>query len=174
MNAKALADTADIVPRWPYVWPAAPDSISTRRNETGTCAGKHAVLAEDLDTLGLVSTTMLLIGPLVPALWADLQQLGGHLLEVHECLTVETPWAGPLLVDVTWHPAAIRAGLAGTVDWDGESDMKSAIEPLRAYAVGRNNLRQQKLALRERLYSTSDHQLRDQVLTEIAARAGTL
>ena len=50
-----------------------------------------------------------------------LAEEASDIQEVHECLTVETPWAGPLLVDVTWHPAAVRGGLPGTLDWDGES-----------------------------------------------------
>lgn len=158
----------------PYVWPADPDAASTRARGAGTCAGKHAVLAEDLRELGMTSTPVLVIGPLVPALWHDLLRDAAHLCEVHECLTVETPWAGPLLVDVTWPPSAIGAGLPGTIEWDGASDMTPAVSPDRMYAVGREHLRQQKELLRERLYSPADRQLRDRTLREIARRAAHL
>ncbi len=93
----------------------------------GTCAGKHALLREQLAPLGVVASRLMVVGPLVPDLWPELRVASGDLLEVHECLTVETSWAGPLLVDVTWHPAAIHAGLAGTLDWDGLSDMRCAV-----------------------------------------------
>jgi hypothetical protein len=116
---------------------------------------------------------MLLVGPLVPSLWPDLQGPAGHLLEVHECLVVETPWAGPLLVDVTWHPAAVAHGLPGTLDWDGLSDMVPAVSPLRSYAVSRSELRTQKEALRSRLYSADERELRDEILAEIALRASS-
>jgi hypothetical protein len=171
MTPEALARSAALVQQYRYVWPAAPDAESTRRNRAGTCAGKHAVLAEDLATCGLIANPMLVVGPLVPELWPDLQELAGHLLEVHECLSVETPWAGPLTADVTWHPEAIAAGLPGTLDWDGTSDMAIAVQPFRSYAVGRTHLRAQKEALRARLYSPEDRQLRDAIMTEIGRRA---
>jgi len=113
----------------------------------------------------------MIVGPLVPDLWPDLQAEDGDLLEVHECLTVETDWAGPLMVDVTWHPAAVRAGLAGTVDWDGMSDMRCAVEPAAAYAVADTAFRTQKEFLRARLYSPEKRARRDNVLAEIADRA---
>lgn len=34
------------------------------------------------------------------------------------CVTVMTPWCGPLVADVTWPPAAVAAGLPGTVELD--------------------------------------------------------
>jgi hypothetical protein len=173
MTPEALARSAARVQRYRYVWPAPPDAESTRRNRAGTCAGKHAVLAEDLASLGLVANPMLIVGPLVPALWPDLQELAGHLLEVHECLSVETAWAGPLIADVTWHPEAIAGGLPGTLDWDGVSSMAMAVQPLQSYAVRRPHVRAQKEALRARLYSPQDRALRDATLTDIAERAAS-
>jgi hypothetical protein len=79
------------IQRYPYRWPAAPDAESTRREGAGSCAGKHAVLVEDLAELGLVANPMFIVGPLVPPLWDDLRAEAGHLLEVHECVSVETP-----------------------------------------------------------------------------------
>jgi hypothetical protein len=169
-----LAARALTVQRYPYRWPGPPDAAATRRLGAGTCAGKHAVLAEDLAARGLTANPMFVVGPLVPPIWPDLQEIAGHLLEVHECLSVETPWAGPLLVDVTWQPAAITAGMPGTLDWDGASDMRPAVEPVRMYAVSRVTLRVQKEALRDRLYSSDDRALRDATLAEIARRADRL
>lgn len=111
----------------------------------------------------------MVVGPLVPALWPDLQEASDGLLEVHEYLTVATPWAGPLLLDVTWHPAAVHAGLPGTLGWDGSRDMTCAIEPLRSYAAP-GDFRAQKELLRRRLYSADQRARRDRILTEIAAR----
>ena len=171
MTPDALARCTARIQRYRYVWPAGPDAGSTRRKRAGTCAGKHAVLAEDLAARGLVAHPMFVVGPLVPDLWPDLQQLAGHLLEVHECLSVETPWAGPLIADITWHPEAIARGLPGTLDWDGSSDMAMAVRPLQSYAVSRTHLRSQKESLRARLYSPEDRALRDATLAEIARRA---
>lgn len=121
--------------------------------------------------MGIHSRPLLVVGPLVPDLWPDLCQQAGDLLEVHECLTVQTDWAGPLLVDITWHPAAIRAGLPGTIDWDGGTDMMPAVAPRICHAVRRPVLRAQKEALRARLYSRAERGRRDEVLAEIASRA---
>ena len=62
---------------------------------------------------------------------------------VHECVTVETGWAGPLRGDVTWHPAAIRAGLRGTLQWTAIADMTCAVEPVAFYAVAPDRFRDQ-------------------------------
>jgi hypothetical protein len=171
MTPEALSRSTALVQQYRYVWPAGSDAESTRRNRAGTCAGKHAVLAEDLASCGLVANPMFVVGPLVPDIWPDLRELAGHLLEVHECLSVETPWAGPVIADVTWHPEAIAAGLAGTLDWDGASDMVVAVQPVQSYAVSRTHLRTQKEALRARLYSPADRALRDSIMTEIGRRA---
>ena len=173
-NQRRLVEQVHRVQRMPYRWPAAPDAATTREAGTGTCAGKHAVLAEDLHAVGVRSHPLLVVGPLVPEVWPDLRDKAGDLLEVHECLTVETDWSGPLLVDVTWHPAAIHAGLPGTLDWDGHSDMTPAVEPQVSHAVRRPVLRAQKEALRARLYSREDRQRRDAVLAEIGERAAQL
>lgn len=113
----------------------------------------------------------MVVGPLAPDVWPDLRDAAAGLLEVHECLTVETSWAGPVLVDVTWHPDAIRAGLPGTLDWDGASDMRCAVEPVATYAVGDAGFREQKELLRGRLYSAAQRETRDRILAEIARRA---
>lgn len=155
----------------PYRWPAPPDAASTRAAGAGTCAGKHALLAEELADVGIRSRPLLVVGPLVPPLWPDLQDQAGDLLEVHECLTVETAWGGPMLVDVTWHPEAIFAGLPGTLDWTAEDDMTPAVTPLVSHAVRRSVLRDQKETLRSRLYRGDDRRRRDGVLAEIARRA---
>lgn len=167
----ALTEAVRRVQKLPYAWPAPPDAASTRSAGSGTCAGKHAVLREDLAELALMTHRVMVVGPLVPSLWPDLVERAGDLLEVHECVTVETPWAGPLLLDVTWHPAAVQAGLAGTLAWDGASDMAYAVTPLASYAVGDVQFREQKELLRSRLYSTQQRAIRDEILAEMAHRA---
>ena len=167
----ALVGAVERVQALPYTWPAAPDADSTRAHGRGTCAGKHAVLREDLQYLGLSVQRLMVVGLLVPGLWPDLRQRATGLLEVHECLTVQTPWAGPLLLDVTWHPAAVRAGLAGSVPWTGERDMACAVPIQAAYAVDDADFRQQKELLRNRLYSKQQRALRDAILAEVAERA---
>ena len=167
---RAVADAQNI----PYAWPAPPTAAAVRSAGTGTCAGKHALLREELELLGFLTSRLMVVGPLVPELWPDLKATSDHALEVHECLTVETSWAGPLLVDVTWHPDAIRAGLSGTLDWDGLSDMVCAVTPVASYAVSDNEFRTQKELLRARLYSPEQRAKRDSVLAELSRRASKL
>lgn len=167
----ALLGAVRAVQEMPYAWPAPPDAASTRTAGVGTCAGKHAVLREDLALLDLPTQRLMVVGPLVPPLWPDLVARAGALLEVHECVVVATDWAGPLLLDVTWHPAAIRAGLAGSLDWDGSADMACAVTASASYAVADEAFRSQKELLRTRLYSPAQRALRDEVLAEMAARA---
>ena len=159
------------VQRIPYAWPAPPTAASVRETGRGTCAGKHALLREELDVLGFSTSRLMVVGPLVPELWPDLRAASDRVLEVHECLTVETGWAGPLLVDVTWHRAAVEAGLSGTLEWDGMSDMLCAVEPVASYAVADEAFRAQKELLRARLYSPEQRARRDFVLAEMADRA---
>lgn len=112
-----------------------------------------------------------MVGPLVPDVWPDLMAEAKDLQEVHECLSVETDWVGPLLVDVTWHPAAVRGGLSGTLDWSGDRDMQPALSPVACYAVSRSQLRAQKEKLRDRLYAPEERARRDALLSEVAHRA---
>ena len=94
---------------------------------------------------------------------------GVGLLEVHELLTVSVPGVGPCRVDVTWDPPLIRAGLPGTLGWDGASDMEMAIgEPAGFYAPDPPRLRQEKEALRRRLYGTGERDVRDGVLAAMS------
>lgn len=158
----------------PYSWPGPPTAEAVERDGSGTCAGKHALARIRIRSLGLTANRLMVTGPLAPRVWPDLHDAAGDLLEVHECLSVETPWAGPLLVDVTWPPAAIRAGLPGTTGWDGGGDMVCAVDPVAAYAVADEAFRSQKELLRSRLYTADDRRRRDRVLAEIAARAAML
>lgn len=165
--ARSVAEAQAI----PYSWPGLPTAASVRETGKGTCASKHAFLREMLNGQGLPGNRIMVVGLLVPSLWPDLRAASGDLLEVHECLTVETGWAGPLLIDVTWHPAAVCAGLSGTLGWGGLSDMMCAVEPIASYPVSDQDLRIQKELLRARLYSPAQRAMRDQVLAEIAKRA---
>lgn len=159
-----------------YRWPAAPDAASTAAAGGGSCAGKHALLAERLQAAGLDSRPLLVVGPLAPGLWPDLVAVADGLLEVHECVTVLTPWAGPLTVDVTWPPPAVAAGLPGLPhSWDGRCDTPAAVTAVGpGYAVAPEGLRDAKEALRARLYGREDRQRRDQLLAVIAQRAAAL
>jgi hypothetical protein len=157
----------------PYLWPAPPDAASARRARAGTCASKHAWLTEELDALGIVSLPLLVVGPLVPRQLADAPDLrdGAALLEVHECLTVLTPWAGPLRVDVTWDPPLAAHGLPATLEWDGSSDMRTAVDATGpGWSLPRDGLRDAKEALRARLYAPGERSRRDRTLAALAAR----
>lgn len=172
--ADVLAEAVRAVQELPYAWPAPPDAARTRAAGSGTCAGKHAVLREELAARGFTSKRLMVVGPLAPPLWPDLVERAGGLMEVHECVTVQTSWAGPLLVDVTWHPAAVRAGLPGTLGWEGTSDMECAVTAMISYAVAEDGFREQKELLRSRLYSPAQRAVRDEVLAEMARRAASL
>lgn len=169
-----LIDIVREVQTIPYSWPGLPTAEAVERIGSGTCAGKHALARARIRSLGLPANRLMVVGLLAPEVWPDLRAAAGSLLEVHECLSVETPWAGPVLVDVTWPPSAVRAGLRGTVDWDARSDMACAVEPMAAYAIGDDAFRQQKELLRSRLYTADERARRDRVLAEIAKRAAAL
>jgi hypothetical protein len=157
----------------PYAWPSPPDAASARTAGAGSCASKHALLAEELAAIGLQSLPLFVVGPLVPAALAADPEIapGKHLAEVHECLTVRTPWAGPLRVDVTWDSLLIRRGLPGTLDWDGRTDMLLAVgEGGPCWSVPRDGLREAKEALRSRLYRPGEREFRDRVLAAMAQR----
>jgi len=157
----------------PFVWPTAPDADSARQLKAGSCASKHALLAEELAAIGVESRPLFVIGKLVPDMLADEPELAkaAGLLEVHECLTVMTHWAGPLRVDVTWDPPLVERGLPGTLEWDGESDMVLALGATGpGWAPPRDALREAKEALRRRLYSAGQRELRDRTLAALARR----
>lgn len=159
----------------PYVWPSSPDAGSARRSGVGTCASKHALLAEELAVAGVESLPLFVVGKLVPAMLESEPVFaeGVHLPEVHECLTVLTPWAGPLRVDVTWDPPLVERGLPGTLGWDGASDMALAVgEAGPGWPVPRGGMREAKEALRERLYGPGERELRDRVLAAMSERFG--
>jgi hypothetical protein len=156
----------------PYVWPGPPDAASVRQHGMGTCASKHAVLAEELLSLGIASVPLLVIGPLVPEVLRGEEdcRLGLSLVEVHECLTILLPWAGPVHVDVTWDPALAEHGPPITRPWDGSSDMRLALAANGpGWAVERSHLRIAKEALRARLYGPGERELRDRTLRAISS-----
>jgi hypothetical protein len=168
----ALIRLATDVQRLPYAWPAPPTAAAAREAGAGTCASKHALLAEEAAGLGLSSAPLLLVGPLVPpALRGDGGPLdaAGDLLEVHECIVILTPWAGPLRVDITWDPPLLDRGFGGPRDWDGASDTPLAIDPIGpGWSVPRDQLRAAKEGLRGRLYGAGDRARRDAALAALS------
>jgi hypothetical protein len=160
----------------PYSWSGSPEASAAREQRAGTCASKHALLAEELRSIGLASLPLLVVGPLAPAIWPDLVARAAGLPEVHECLTVYTPWAGPLLIDVTWPALAVAAGLPGLQSaWGGHGDGQCAVQPIQAAcAVSPDEVRKAKLALRSRLYTPADTERRDAILREITRRVHSL
>jgi hypothetical protein len=168
----AAVAAAAAVRRLPYAWPAPPDADAAERDGVGSCASKHALLARRLDAVGVPSLPLLAVGPLVPAVLAgdpDLAE-GADLVEVHECLTVLTPWAGPVRVDVTWDPPLVARGLPGG-PWDGWSDTPLAVgDAGPGWAVPRDGLRAAKEGLRRRLYGPGERDVRDRVLAALSRR----
>jgi hypothetical protein len=76
----------------------------------------------------------------------------------------------PLHVDVTWDPPLIRAGLPGTLEWDGGTDMAIAVEPTGpgwSMHGPASACRNAKLALRRRIYSAVDQARRDAALRRL-------
>lgn len=151
----------------PFRWPGEPTSDGARLGDAGTCASKHALLAERLTDLGISSRPLFVLGPLVPTLLEDHPRLADarDLLEVHELLTVDVPGVGPCQVDVTWDPPLVRAGLPGSERWDGVSDTPIAVGSVYAtWAPDPANRRAAKEGLRQRLYAGNDRQRRDAAL----------
>lgn len=98
-----------------------------------------------------------------------------QLLEVHELLTVSVPGIGPCRVDITWDPALINAGFPGLLEWDGRSDMPVAIgEASSWWAPDPEHLREEKEALRARLYRRGERTLRDRALAMMSQRFGAI
>lgn len=157
----------------PYVWPHEPSAAAARSDGVGSCASKHALLREELAAAGFVAVPLFVFGPLVPKMLSNRAGFTeqAHLTEVHECLTVLTPWAGPCRVDISWDPPLIRYGLPGALDWDGASDMPVAFEissPGWAIAAEGDELRAAKEALRARLYVGSEWRDRNEVLARLS------
>lgn len=156
----------------PYRWPSSPTAASARADGCGSCASKHALLAEELAAVGVASRPLFCVGPLVPDVLAERADLvdATDLIEVHELLTVDIPDLGPCRVDVTWDPPLIRVGLPGTVDWDGRSDMTPAVGAVHNWwAPDGATLRVAKEALRSRLYSRDQRARRDRALAAMSA-----
>jgi hypothetical protein len=171
-NRLSALRAAAAVRALPYCWPGAPEAAAAVASGTGTCASKHALLALELERCGVGSSPLLVLGRLIPAQLANEPEFadGAELLEVHECLTVHTQWAGPLLVDVTWDPPLVEHGLTGA-PWDGSSDTPLALEPIGAgWSVPRAIVRQQKEALRSRIYGPTERTRRDELLASMSAR----
>lgn len=170
---RLLGEAVHRVASLPYVWPCPPDAGSARASGTGSCASKHALLREELAEIGIPSRPLFVAGALVPPVLADDPEIatGVGLVEVHECLTVSVPEVGPCLVDVTWDPPLLGAGLPGTRVWDGASDMAVAVgSPIAWWAPDPGRLREEKEALRSRIYGGTDRAVRDRVLAAMASR----
>lgn len=169
----ALLERVKRIQRKPFAWPGDAGPEAARRGNTGTCASKHALLAEGLDDLGLACSPLIVAGRLVPSFLEHDPEFedGIDLFEVHECLVVQTPWAGPVRVDVTWDPPLIAYGLPGTLDWDCESDMRLAVEGAGpGWTVPRRQVRSAKEALRTRLYAEGQRAIRDRILAALSRR----
>ena len=172
-DRRRAVELVSVVQAMPYAWPTPPDAASCRRNGVGSCTSKHALLAEELRAIGIESAPMFVLGPLVPPALAEDPEIapGAGLQEVHELLTVQTPWAGPLRVDVTWDPPLIVKGLPGTLDWDGAGDMLIAVgEGASCWVAPLEALREAKEALRRRLYRAGERKVRDRVLAAMSRR----
>lgn len=169
----ALLERVRRIQRTPFAWPGDADPEAARKGRTGTCASKHSLLAEGLDDLGLACSPLIVAGRLVPSFLehdAEFEE-GMDVLEVHECLVVQTPWAGPLRVDVTWDPPLIAYGLPGTLDWDGESDMRLAVDGAGpGWTVPRRQVRAAKETLRNRIYTKGQREIRDRILAALSRR----
>lgn len=171
-NSPPVRQVVEEVMALPYVWPAGSDADWARRAGAGSCSSKHALLADRLAALGVPSRPLFVVGSLVPQVLEDDPRFhdGRHLLEVHECLTVSLTDVGPLTVDVTWDPPLIERGLPGTLQWDGRSDMQIAVGmALAAWAPDPALARQEKEAIRTRLYGPDERTLRDRILAGLSS-----
>lgn len=169
---EAAIAVAEVVRSLPYQWPSPPDAESARALGVGSCASKHALLAEELSALSLLSTPLLVTGPLLPAALHDEPEFAParELLEVHELIVVHTPWSGPVRVDITWDPPLVEHGLPGE-KWLGTNDTPIAVAADGpGWSVPRENLRPMKEALRSRLYAAGERPIRDKALAAMNGR----
>ena len=172
-SLQEILGTVERVRALPYVWPHEPTAEAARAAGCGSCASKHALLAEELARLGVDSRPLFVAGPLVPPSMLDDPAFAdaGDILEVHELLTVIMPDVGPCLVDITWDPPLIERGFPGVIPWDGRSDTPLAMEVNGpGWAPPRDGQRAAKEALRARLYGPGQRAVRDRVLKEMSDR----
>lgn len=94
----------------PYDWPGPSDAAAALRDGRGTCASMHALMAQRPAGIDVEATPLLMVGRLVPASLRNRFPEAAGLLEVHESLTLLTPWAGPIVVDITWDPSLVAKG----------------------------------------------------------------
>jgi hypothetical protein len=172
-TTQEIIETVERIRELPYVWPHDHTADAARADGYGSCASKHALLAEELAAIGVASRPLFVKEELVPPQMADDPELAEacETFEIHELLTVYMPESGPVLVDITWDPALIARGFPGELPWDGRSDMPIAgavTEP--GWAAPPTGHREAKETLRSRLYGPGEREVRDRGLEIMSKR----
>jgi hypothetical protein len=175
-TTQQIIETVERIRKLPYVWPHDHTADAARADGFGSCASKHALLAEELAALGVASRPLFVREELVPPQMADDPELADALdvFEIHELLTVYMPESGPVLVDITWDPELIARGFPGEIPWDGRTDMPIAgavTEP--GWTGPPTGHREAKEGLRSRLYGPGEREIRDRALEIMSKRFAT-
>lgn len=115
---------------------------TTIREWRGTCSGKHYLLKELFDELGLKSTLIACtsITPVEPqeiseGLFELYDAANRHFVDVHNYLILAVPGNGQMIVDATWPLSAFGAGLVVNEEFVLGQDQEIATEPLQTWIV---------------------------------------
>jgi hypothetical protein len=130
----------------PYVRASSREPATTIAEWRGTCSGKHYLLRDLFDELGVPATLIactheftLENSPWLPAeLSAELEE--GPLPDVHNFLRIQAfpgtergdEW---MTVDATWPAAAARLGLPVNEDFELGQDQRVACDPIEVFHV---------------------------------------
>lgn len=104
----------------------------------GTCSGKHLLLGQLYQAMGIEVQYMMcltkfnFLEPIVPD---NLKEIlaGNEIFDYHNYLKI---FSGEWIdVDATFDLALKRHGFIVNDNWDGESDCKIALQPIKTYCV---------------------------------------
>ncbi len=157
----------------------APETLI--REWRGTCSGKHYLLKDLFQELGLSSRVMACThrARLDPVHAPDrlrprLEQSGGYFVDVHNYLCVELPdEAGEMVVDATWPLSTRQYGLTVNERFRLGEDQQIACKPLQIWEIpaGQDPQTFKEHLLREN-FTPEELDLREQVIRTLGSWMG--
>lgn len=117
----------------PYAYPASRDPVEVLTTGRGSCSGKHRLLGELFDLLGLRSRHVICRHrfnespiPFPEEMQAKLRK--NEIFDLHDFLQIEVDgdWVD---VDATWAQGLRDFGFPVNEDWDGQSPMLLSVVP---------------------------------------------
>lgn len=160
----------------PYQRASSRDSVTLIREWRGTCSGKHYLLKDLFQELGLRSRVMacthrarLDLAKVPHELKPRLEQAGGYFVDVHNFLCVELPdGAGEMVVDATWPLSTRQYGLTANERFILGEDQSIACKPMQIWEIpaGQDPQTFKEQLLREN-FTPEELDLREQVIRSL-------